>query len=228
MRELDITKKGDNQKKGKGDGSLLMRPKHMTYEDSPLEKESNPNLVKSAANLRNLDDERILRYYNDRDNPEYFDVEQSIIDGGMTIQDFANEFKKDLDRRVPLGIKQSNPMELNFNEEIPSMYDFKNSAFDDFTTSFSNGLKRVQKGIKMLPTMATAITADDAWADEWAEEVADWYEASSHRVSDLAGQSFFDTGSLRSFAGGMGSGLASFNARFVSWATCCYDRETCF
>ena len=115
-------------------------------------------------------------------------------------QGFMNGYKGTFDAPAMAG---------NVNDNIPYVYEFRNSVMNDFTTSFSNGMKRMQRGIKMIPTIGTIFTEDDSWADEWAEEVDDWYKRSQHRVSDLAGQSFFDTGALRSFAGGMGSGIAS-------------------
>lgn len=188
--------------------NFLLGPNESVYDRySPLELEQDPEVKEATVN--NIADKfhRINSYLADVDNPEYQDVEQAIIGSGLTIQEFANRHVEFLDSQK--GLFDAPAGSGTVNTDIPDVYAFRNSAWDDFTTSFSNGMKRMTRGIKMIPTSATVFTEDDSWADEWAEEVDDWYKRSQHRVSDLAGQSFFDTGSIRSFAAGMGSGMAS-------------------
>lgn len=170
-----------------------------------IEQHPEPNKIQDKI-------QRTLEYYHDMDNPEYDDIEKDILKTGLSIPEFKRQFIRDVDAMMPHN-SESIIHALPSDENIKDMYAFKNSVWDDFSTHFGNGINRIGYGLGVtIPGITAAFNKDDdspEWVEDWIKEVGDWYEKSEGRSSEESNQSFFETGSLRAFAGGMGSGAAS-------------------
>ena len=174
-------------------------------------KDSTENLQEKADRMQKKN-ERTLAYFNDMDNPEYDDIEKDILKTGISIPEFKKQWAQSVNAMSGLDAE---PIEgyLPTAENYSNVYDFKNSTWDDFATHFQDGLTRIAYGggviVPGLVASTQASGESPEWVNDWIEGVGDWFEETKERVSPESQESFFETGSLKSFAGGMGSGLAS-------------------
>lgn len=157
-------------------------------------------------------DVRTAQYFNNPDSEDFQDIEKDILATGMSIPEFKKEWGRGLDSmgaEYSLGIREL----VNPDADYHNMYDFKNSVWDDFSTHFQDGINRIGYGAGVVvPGLAAATQKDGEspeWVTDWIDEMGEWYDDTKERTSDASNQSFFETGSLRAFAGGLGSGAAS-------------------
>jgi len=173
---------------------------------------NNVNEEDSAAKAFQEKTARTIAYFNDMDNPEYDDIEKDILATGTSIPDFKKDFVESIDA-MGGGEGESIMGMMPTDKNYSNVYDFKNSVWDDFATSFQGGLNRAAYGLGAVVPGIAAATQESGespeWTTDWIEGMGDWHDATKERTSDASKQSFFETGSARAFASGMGSGLAS-------------------
>jgi hypothetical protein len=84
------------------------------------------------------------------------------------------------------------------------------SAWDDFVaTTVNAGMVRTAQGLADIPAYLGVLTADADWAKNWMEATSEWADGAEGFVSKTGNKSFFETGDLRSLAGGLGQGIGS-------------------
>jgi len=161
---------------------------------------------------------RTLEYFNDMDNPEYDDVEKDILATGVSIPEFKKQWIESIDA-MSGDENESISGSMAPDESYSNVYDFKNSVWDDFATHFQQGMNRVGFGLGVvIPGIAAAVPGEESeFVTDWIEGMTEWYEEAEERTSNQSNQSFFETGNIRAFAGGMGSGLASMAPMVLSF-----------
>lgn len=161
--------------------------------------------------------ERTLAYFNDMDNPEFDDIEKDILSTGLSIPEFKKQWVESID--AVSGPQEESIAGALPDENYTNMYDFKNSVWDDFATHFQSGLNRVGYGLGVVvPGIAAAVPGEESeFVTDWIDGMGEWYDKTEERTSIDSNKSFFETGNIRAFAGGMGSGLASMAPMVLSF-----------
>ena len=163
---------------------------------------------------------RTLEYYNNPNTDKYKDVEERIKDSGMTMSEYRDKFVEQIDLLKPID-SQSISYSMPDNDHLSNIYDFQNSVWDDFATSFQGGLNRIGYGLGTTIPGIAASTQKSGESPEWASDIiksmGEWHEATKERTSAESKQSFFETGGVRAFAGGLGSGAASMAPMVLSF-----------
>ena len=194
-----------------------------TVPENPIEEIENqgngeaieePKLTYLQSNIN-----RTIEFYNNPSSDRYKDVEKRIKDSGLSMPEYKKEFIETVNIKYGPNA-QDIGLYMPDDDHLSTIYDFQNSVWDDFATSFQGGLNRIAFGLGVTIPGIEAAAHKSGEAPEfmvdWIDNMTEWFEETKERTSDESKQSFFDTGSMRAFAGGLGSGAASMAPMLLS------------
>ena len=194
-----------------------------TVPENPIEEVENqgngeaieePKLTYLQSNIN-----RTIEFYNNPSSDRYKDVEKRIKDSGLSMPEYKKEFIETVNIKYGPNA-QDIGLYMPDDDHLSTIYDFQNSVWDDFATSFQGGLNRIAFGLGVTIPGIEAAAHESGEAPEfmvdWIDNMTEWFEETKERTSDESKQSFFDTGSMRAFAGGLGSGAASMAPMLLS------------